>query len=343
MVTATGVYQLRFDENRKATGMELLLRRPDDLAIVTPAPWWTVERALGAAGVLGACAGFVILWVASLRRRVKIQTEQIRLHLQKQASLEAELERSQRLHSLGILAGGIAHDFNNLLAIIMSNISLALHDDVALARVGDCLLEAEEGAKRARTLTRQILTFATGGEPVREPLLLSSIVNEVTHLAVSGTKSRVKFSPPRELWPVFADRGQLEIAVQNIIANASTANSGNGIIELEAANETITANSSHPLAPGRYVRLTVADHGPGIPAEQLPGIFDPYSAIKVGKHQFGLATSYSIIKRHGGFIDVVSQLGHGASVRIWIPASDTAPAASRPNPLPVKQPASVHS
>jgi signal transduction histidine kinase len=323
-VTATGVSFLRFDENRKATGMELLLRGPADLVVVTSPPWWTVERALAAAGVLGACALIVILWVASLRRRVKKQTEQIRSHLEKQASLEGEIERGQRLNSLGLLAGGIAHDFNNLLAVIMGNISLALHDEVVAARVGDCLRDAESGSKRARALTQQILTFAKGGDPVREPLSLPDVVNAAAALALSGAKSRMEFQPPPNLWPVHADRGQLDCAVQNLITNACAAMPGGGIINLEAANETIPNTTTRPLAPGRYVRLTVTDHGPSIPADQLPGIFDPYAAIKFGKHQFGLATTYSIMKKHGGFIEVLSQLGHGTSMRLWIPAAEGA-------------------
>jgi signal transduction histidine kinase len=336
-VTATGISFLRFDENRKATGMELLLRTPADLVIVTSPPWWTVERALSAAGVLGACALTVILWVASLRRRVKKQTEQIRRHLEKQVSLEGELERGQRLNSLGLLAGGIAHDFNNLLAVIMGNISLALHDEVAAARVGDCLRDAESGSKRARGLTQQILTFAKGGDPVREALSLPAVVKAAAALALSGAKSRIEFQPPPDLWPVHADRGQLECAVQNLITNACAAMPAGGIIDLAAVNETIADTTTRPLAPGRYVRLTVTDHGPGIPADQLPGIFDPYAAIKFGKHQFGLATTYSIMKKHGGFIEVQSQLGHGASMRLWIPATETvsaAPSAAHPSERP---------
>jgi signal transduction histidine kinase len=338
-VTATGVYLLRFDENRKAIGMELRLRTPSDLAVVQSPPWWTVERALAAAGLLGACALSVILWVASLRRRVKKQTEQIRRHLEKQTSLEGELERGQRLHSLGLLAGGIAHDFNNLLAVIMGNISLALHDEVAVARVGDCLRDAEIGSKRARALTQQILTFAKGGEPMREPLSLPGVVNQAAALALSGAKSRVEFRPSSDLWPVHADRGQLDCALQNLITYACAAMPAGGIINLDAANEVIADTTIRPLAPGRYVRLTVTDHGPGIPADQLPGIFDPYAALKLGKHQFGLATTYSIMKKHGGFIEAQSQLGRGTSIRLWIPASDPAPAKPKQISADVPAPA----
>jgi len=321
-VRATGVYELRYDENRNAAGMELLLRTPADIVILKRAPWWTIERALAVAGVLGACALSVILWVASLRRRVKEQTEEIRRYLEREAGLEAELERGRRLHSLGLLAGGIAHDFNNLLAVIMGNISLALHDRVAEARVGDCLRDAETGSKRARALTQQILTFARGGDPVREPLSLPEVVNGAAALALSGAKSRMEFKSAAGLWPVYADRGQLDCAVQNLITNACAAMPSGGVITMEAANETVARGSARPLAPGRYVRLDVADKGPGIPAGELPGIFDPYAAIKFGKHQFGLATTYSIMQKHGGLIEVESTPGCGTLMRLWIPAAE---------------------
>jgi signal transduction histidine kinase len=321
LVAATGVYLLRFDENRKATGMELLLRTPADLEVIETPPWWTVERALAAAGILGACALIVVLWVASLHRRVGDQTEQIRRQMERQASLEAELERAQRLHSLGMLAGGIAHDFNNLLAIIMGNISLAMDDRVALIRVGQCLREAENASKRARGLTQQILTFAKGADPIRESLSLPTVVEEAAALALSGAKSRIEFSPPPGLWPVFADRGQLDRAVQSLIINASSAMPGGGIIDLDAANEMIAEKAARPLSPGRYVRLTVTDHGQGIPAERLSGIFDPYASLEFGKEQFGLATAYSIMKKHGGFIEVESEPGRGTTIRLWLPAA----------------------
>jgi signal transduction histidine kinase len=321
-VAATGVYFLHFDENRKATGMELLMRSPADLAILKSPPWWTVERALAAAGILGACALIVIVWVASLHRQVTEQTEQIRRQLEKQTRLETELERAQRLHSLGLLAGGIAHDFNNLLAIIMGNLSLAKHDQVSMSRIGDCLRDAENASKRARGLTQQMLTFAKGADPVREALSLPAAVNEAAALALSGSNLRIEFNPPSDLWPVHADRGQLERALQNIVANASAAMPDGGTINLEAANETVAETATRPLAPGRYVRLSVADHGPGIPPEQLPGIFDPYAAIQFGSGQFGLAAAYSIMKRHGGLIEVDSKPGRGTSIRLWIPAAE---------------------
>jgi two-component system cell cycle sensor histidine kinase/response regulator CckA len=326
-VVANGIFRLRFDENRVATGVDLLLRGNEDLTVVTPAPFWTVERALAVAGLIGTGALCIVMWVVSLRHRVQRQTEQIRGQTENQASLEAELERSQRLHSLGLLAGGIAHDFNNLLTVIMGNITMALMDDVAVERVGDCLKDAEEGTKRAHSLTLQLLTFARGGEPVRISLLLPGVVTEASGLALSGSKSRAEFSPPPDLWQVHADRGQLVRAIQSIVTHAGAEMPEGGVVRIGALNETVSENTAQPLKPGRYVRLSVADKGKGMPAEQLSGIFDPYAAAKLGKNQFGLATAYSILKKHGGIIEVHSEIGRGTSMSLWIPAySSPAPA-----------------
>jgi signal transduction histidine kinase/CheY-like chemotaxis protein len=335
-VSATGIYRLRYDEHRKVTGVELLLRTPADVAVLKSPPWWTIEKALMAAVVCGACALVVVFWVASLRRRVRRQTAEIRANLEDKARLEAELERAERLNSLGMMAGGIAHDFNNLLTVIMGNITLAKLDPEVMGRVGDCLREAEAGSKRAQGLTQQLLTFAKGGDPVRGAMALPAVVDSSIALALSGARCRAQFQPAGDLWAVNADPAQLGRAVQNLVANANAAMPDGGLIELAASNETVGDDSPFPLAPGRYVRLTVVDHGNGIPAEQLSGIFDPYSAVMLGKDQFGLATAYSIVKRHGGFIEVESRIGQGTTMKLWIPAAEAAP--SSPLEAPAQAP-----
>jgi two-component system, cell cycle sensor histidine kinase and response regulator CckA len=325
-VVATGLSRVRLDENRQGTGLELLLRTPADIVITRSAPWWTVKRALVAAGLLGAFSAIFALWLVSLRRRVNRQTEQIRRQMEKQSKLEAELERAQRLHSLGLLAGGIAHDFNNLLTVIIGNLTLAMLDEVVVARAGDLLREAGHGSNRAKALTQQLLTFAKGGDPVREAFSLPAVVNEAAHLALSGAKSRTDFRSPPDLWAVDADRAQIGQAVGNLVSFANAAMPDGGVIEITAANESVADDGKVPLATGRYVLLTVSDHGKGIPAGQMAGIFDPYAAVELGKQQFGLATTYSIMKRHGGLVSVSSPEGQGTTFRLWIPASDSAPA-----------------
>ncbi len=341
VVELTGIYRLSFDEHRRRTGFDLLLRSPADVHILVPAPWWTADRIRVAATILGLCVAFGFLWVILLRRKIRQQTLLLRTQLAKEAHLEAELERAQRLHSLGTLAGGIAHDFNNLLTVIMGNVTFAMLDERVMALAGDCLKEAEAGAQRAREITQQMLTFARGGDPVREDFALPPLVHETVALALSGAGVRAEVYAPPTLRPVQADRAQVHRALHNLLAHANRSMPRGGIVTIDLANETIVAGQASPLAAGRYVRIQISDRGEAIPAERLPSVFDPYAAAREGDDRFGLATAYSIAHKHGGHLGVESVRGRGTTFTLWLQASDAA-AAPRPvcvPPAPAEPPA----
>ena len=353
VVELTGIYRLSFDEHRRRTGFDLLLRSADDVRVLTPAPWWTSERIRATATLLGLCLAIGFLWVVLLRRKIRQQTVLLRAQLDKEAHLEAELERAQRLQSLGTLAGGIAHDFNNLLTVIMGNVTLAMLDEKVMALAGACLKEAEAGAQRARELTQQMLTFARGGDPIREDFELPPLVHETVALALSGATVRAEVYTPPSLRPVHADRAQVHRALHNLLAHAHRSMPQGGVVAIDLANETIVQGQASPLAAGRYVRIQLSDHGEAIPADRLPSIFDPYAAAREGGDRFGLATAYSIAHKHGGHLTVESKPGHGTTFTLWLHASDSsaapgvapaiaAPAATDPNlPPPVRPGARV--
>ncbi len=336
----SGVYRLVFDDFDRPRGFQMQLRSERDLVVLQAARFWTVTRALGMAGGLGGCTLLVFVWVAALRHRVRAQTEQIRQQLEKQTSLEAELERAQRFRSLGLLAGGLAHDFNNLLTGILGNVTLAMLDEKVMPLVGDCLRDIEASAKRARDLTQQLVTFAKGGDPMRDNVDVPELVQNAAGFALSGAKARAEFQLPAKLWPVHADRTQLGRALQNLIVHARSAMPEGGIITIQASNETLEAATA-VMSAGRYVRLCIVDHGAGLPAERLPGFFDPYAATKFGDDRFSLAIAYSIVKRHGGHLEVQSAPGAGTVFRLWVPASEetlpvpAGPAAAAPLPLEI--------
>jgi two-component system cell cycle sensor histidine kinase/response regulator CckA len=129
---------------------------------------------------------------------------------------------------------------------------------------------------------------------------------------------------------VQADRSQLARAIHNLFVHARSAMPAGGIILVEAANETLGGQTTLPVPPGRYVRLTIEDRGAAIPKEQLPTLFDPYAAAKFGSDRFALAITYSIIRRHNGHIDVRSEPGSGTIFDLRIPAAEAAPARSAP-------------
>jgi signal transduction histidine kinase/CheY-like chemotaxis protein len=322
----TGLYQIGLDETGQARRFTLQLRTPADIAVVHPARLWNVKRALLVAGVLAGATLLGIAWITALRRRVQRQTQQIRRQLERQSRLEAEVHRAARLESLGVLAGGIAHDFNNILTIVLGNLGLIVLDKGLSEASRRCLQDIEHGTTRARALTRQLLTFAKGGEPMRAPLQLPEFVKETVLRSLHGSPVRSDYSIASGLWPVLVDKDQLSQALQSLVLNAVQAMPGGGLLLVMLSNETI-GSTHRTLAPGRYVRVVLADTGEGIPSEVLPRIFDPYFSTRKTGSGLGLATVYSIIKRHAGAIEAESKVGEGTKFTLWLPAVDpSAPA-----------------
>ena len=236
------------------------------------------------------------------------------------ARLEAEILRTSKLESVGILAGGIAHDFNNLLTVVMGNITLAMLDVQVMAAVGRWLQNAEVGVMRARDLTQQLLTFARGGEPVRSAVNLPDVIKEAAHFALHGSNVRSEFTIAEGLWTADVDKGQIGQVVQNLVINAMQAMPEGGVIHVMVANQRLGPTTIPQLGAGDYLCITLSDTGQGIPAENLPQIFEPYFTTKKSGNGLGLAMVYSIIRRHSGHIEVESELGRGTRFRFWLPA-----------------------
>ena len=236
--------------------------------------------------------------------------------------LEEEILRTQRLESIGILAGGIAHDFNNILAAVLGNISLAKTYTSTTHPVYAKLNDAEKASIRASELTQQLLTFAKGGEPIKKVVHLDRILRESSDFATRGSSVKCYFDIPSTLWPVEVDEGQIGQVVNNLVINAIHAMPDGGRIEIRAENREVPDTNSMSLEAGRYVTLSVTDHGKGIPEEYLDKIFDPYFTTKSDGSGLGLATSFSIVNKHHGHILVTSETGSGATFTVFLPASD---------------------
>jgi len=238
-----------------------------------------------------------------------------------QKRIEEELVKAQKLESIGILAGGIAHDFNNLLTGIMGNISLARLRMEEDSPICEMLQEAENASIRAASLTNQLLTFSKGGEPVKELASIAELIKEAAGFSTRGSNVRCEYSISPDLWSAEVDKGQLSQVINNLIINAQQAMPEGGIVKLSAAN--ITVEKEHDvLRGGNYVQISVEDEGTGIPKEYLQRIFDPYFTTKQKGSGLGLATSYSIISKHGGLLTVDSEMGAGTTFTIYIPASE---------------------
>ncbi|MBN2232322.1 MAG: PAS domain S-box protein [Deltaproteobacteria bacterium] len=239
---------------------------------------------------------------------------------------EEQMARTQKLESVGILAGGIAHDFNNILTVILGNASLAaaiVDGDDELSGVLD---QVQAGCSRARQLTNQLLTFARGGAPVTEVASLDCLVDEIADFILHGTGIKRRSSYPDGLWAVCIDAGQVSQAIQNLVINAKEAMSGSGFLDIRAENVTLADGNHLSLEPGDYVRLAIADTGPGIAADLRDKIFVPYFSTKAAGSGLGLAITHSIITRHRGTVVPCSlPSGQGACFEVYLPATRERP------------------
>ncbi len=238
--------------------------------------------------------------------------------------MEETLQNAAKMESVGILAGGIAHDFNNILTAILSNLSL-LQLDLAGAPSQMVLVDEAVGAtKRAAELTLQLLTFAKGGDPVRTAVHLNEVVKEAATFSQRGSGVLTEFAMPDDLWAADVDKAQISQVIQNLVINATQAMPSGGMLRVSASNERVAPGAHPVLSGGDYVKIAVADTGEGIAAEHLPKIFDPYFTTKLQGHGLGLATVFSIIRRHQGHIEVQSVVGRGTTFTFWLPAAKVA-------------------
>lgn len=257
--------------------------------------------------------------VPVIRDGVPVGTRGIVIDISERKRLEEAHIRAGKLESVGLLAGGIAHDFNNILTIIAGNISLAriiAGDD---HRMGDILGDAEKAALRARGLTSQLLTLARGGEPIKRNASINDIITGVTDRLLIGSPVRLNLDVPHDLPPVAMDEAQISQVMYNLVLNALQAMPRGGTLSIRCAIGTLPADNSQQLTPGDYLQVSVADTGEGIAPEEMPHIFDPYYTTKETGHGLGLATAYSIIRKHGGYMDARSVFGD-TEFRFLLPA-----------------------
>jgi PAS domain S-box-containing protein len=234
---------------------------------------------------------------------------------------ENELQRMQKLESLGLLAGGIAHDFNNLLTGILGNVTLARMESGSNTDTADILHEAERACIRASQLTQQLLTFSKGGAPIKRVRKVGDLVRDTVRFTLRGSNVRAEFTIPDDLWSADIDEGQISQVFNNITINADQAMPHGGALTVSAENVRIEPKTL-PVSPGPYIKISIRDQGIGIPEHHLPSVFDPYFTTKQKGSGLGLATSYSIIRQHGGLITVESRVNVGSVFHIYLPASD---------------------
>ncbi len=250
---------------------------------------------------------------------------------EKRLQLERQMQQSQKLESLGVLAGGIAHDFNNLLAIILGNASLALDELPSNSAARDSLGAIEQTSLRAAELCRQMLAYSGKGRFVMENLGLSDLIDSMTTLLKASISKKailnLNLHPTEPLPPLRGDPSQIRQVVMNLVVNASEAlNDRAGAIAvstgvMECSREYLAqVYGEENLREGDYVWLEVADTGSGMSAEVLQRMFEPFFTTKFTGRGLGLAAVLGIVRGHQGALKVESEPGGGTTFKVLFPA-----------------------
>jgi PAS domain S-box-containing protein len=242
--------------------------------------------------------------------------------------LERQFLRTQRLESLGTLASGIAHDLNNILTPILAAAQLLpLKFPHADERTQQLLKTLETNSKRGAALVKQVLSFARGVEGKHTILQPRHPISEVSQIASQTFPKSIEISTDidPELWTVFGDATQLHQVLMNLAINARDAMPDGGRLSISAANISIDEHyvqMNIEAKVGHYIAIDVVDTGIGMPPEVIERIFEPFFTTKeLGKGTgLGLSTARDIVKKHGGFIKVSSQVGKGSQFQVYLPA-----------------------
>ncbi|GAU09855.1 PAS domain-containing hybrid sensor histidine kinase/response regulator [Desulfoplanes formicivorans] len=256
--------------------------------------------------------------------------------------LRKQLVQAQKMESIGTLAGGIAHDFNNILASILGYAELSLHSVEPGSNLEKYLNMVYSAAIRAKDLVSQILVFARKSDEELRPIRVASLAKEVLKLIRSSVPSTIEIrSRITSDFLVKGDATRIHQVLMNLLTNAYQAmEDDGGIMEMNLSDEHLAedAAASRGLRPGDYVRITVSDTGQGIPPEIMDNIFEPYFTTKKqgGGTGMGLALTHSIVKNHGGTVEVQSRQGQGTVFTVFLPAMETRVAEKSSKPVPLE-------
>ena len=263
--------------------------------------------------------------------------------ISEQRSLESQLIQAQKMDAIGKLTGGIAHDFNNLLAAVIGGLGL-LERRASLGEEQQRVLGmTKRAAEQGSELVRQLLAFARRQrlqpDPVEFSALREAVSNLLTHTL--GGLVHVEWQAGDDVWTVFADRAQLELALVNLIINARDAMPSGGTVTVIAENREVADGGEPGLSAGEYVRISVADTGTGISPDNLEKVLEPFFTTKeVGKGSgLGLSMVYGFAKQSNGAFRLDSEVDRGTSAELWLPrAPQSALGEAEQAPEPQSQP-----
>ena len=309
---------------RKLTGYPIYLLAGEDIAAID-ADWLHV---MGSHLVFGIPATALLIGAIALALR---RTSELDAEAQRREEAESALRQSQKMEAIGQLTGGVAHDFNNLLTIIMGNIELALRgldsrSDPALARIRRAVDSAKQGAERAASLIQRLLAFSRRQPLAPQPLNLDKLVRGMADLLrqAVGETIDLEIVGAAGLWNVEADPAQLESAILNVALNARDAMPSGGKLTIETGNAYLDADYCRrqtDATPGQYALVAITDTGGGMDPDVQSRAFDPFFTTKGAGQGTGLGLSqvYGFVKQSSGHVKIYSEMGHGTTVKVYLP------------------------
>ena len=244
--------------------------------------------------------------------------------ISEKARAEIAEANAGRLEAIGTLAGGIAHDFNNVMTSMMGELYLLRSEidnsEGSMQRSRERINDMEMAMDRAKFVAQGLLSLSKGGAPIQKPTTLRDLLEDTARLAFTGSSVTWSLDCPPDIWAVNIDQGQMNRAFLNILFNAQEASRERGSVDIVVRN---VHSRPGPGSEGRFVRVDFIDHGTGIPADVLPRIFDPYYTTKATGTGLGMTVTFTTIKRHGGTIEVESEVDKGTKMSVYLPATDT--------------------
>ncbi|MFC1542112.1 ATP-binding protein, partial [Candidatus Latescibacterota bacterium] len=235
--------------------------------------------------------------------------------------LEEEQINACKYESIKFLSNGIAHDFNNLLTLILGNITLA-NMQIDKGEIHRILSNAEIAIHRTKKLTDQLLAFSRGEKSIVKLLSIEEIITHSAEICLKGSKIINKILIEDDVLPIEADEGQILQLFDNLFINSIQAMPYYGTIEISVENFTVSSFENLPVEKGQYIKVSFKDNGIGISCDNIKKIFDPYFTTKQKGSGIGLTSAYSIVKRHGGYIEVESEENVGTIFYIYLPVCD---------------------
>jgi len=263
---------------------------------------------------------------------LKVTNESYKKELAERKRAEAEkikltvrLQQAQKMEAIATLAGGVAHQFNNAISVVVGNIELLCLEATENEKINEFIGPIRHSIHRMTQLTDQLLAYARGGKYQVAEISIGDFIRNTLPLIQYNIKSTigVQTDIPHDILKIKADLTQMQMVMSAIISNASEAIDGKGCIRITGRNKNVTEENTKDyggLKPGPYVSLTIEDDGQGMDEETRKRVFEPFFTTKFEGRGLGMAAAYGIIKNHGGWISIGSEVNKGTAVRFYLPA-----------------------